>query len=73
MPITDAALTNWLTYHEPKNGTQAESYRKIREAALTFAQVIVAQTPESPDQSTAIRTVREAVFWANAAIACGGR
>jgi hypothetical protein len=35
--------------------------------------VIVAQTPESADQSVAVRKVREAVMAANAAIACGGR
>jgi hypothetical protein len=35
--------------------------------------MIVALTPPSADQTAAIRKVREAVFTANAAIACGGR
>jgi len=37
-----------------------------------FAQAILMDTPSGPDQTTAIRKVREAVMTANAAIACGG-
>ena len=57
-----------FTYHPPK-GDQAERYVKIRDKAKEFAEVVVDCTPECPDQSAAIRKIREAVMTANAAIA----
>lgn len=71
MAITILHLDRWFTYHPPIPG-QAEAYQAIRDAARAFAQVIVDRTPPSPDQTTAIRKVREAVMTANAAIACEG-
>lgn len=66
--ITDADLNNMFTYHAP-SGTQACRYHDIREAGKHMAQVILASTPPSADQSAAIRQVRQAVMTANAAIA----
>jgi hypothetical protein len=71
MPISHRNLENWFTYHPPEPG-QPEKYEAIRAAALEFAKVITANTPASADQTTAIRKIREAVFTANAAIACKG-
>ncbi len=67
--ITQNQLNNWFTYHRaiPE---QDEAYKRIRAAALVFAKVIVQETPASADQTAAIRKVREAVFTANATIAC---
>ena len=70
--ITDQDLQNWFSYHKPE-GDQNEKYETIRTAALEFAQVILDETPQSADQTAAIRKVREAVMTANAAIACGGK
>lgn len=70
--ITDADLVNWFTYHAP-TGEQQVQYIAIREAALDFAKMIVANTPSGADQTAALRKVREAVMTANAAIACGGK
>ena len=52
----------------------AESLKlvKIREAAIAFAQVILANTPACADQDEALRKVREAVWTANAAVARSG-
>lgn len=72
MTITQSDLDNWFTYHPPMVG-QADYYREIRDAAKVFAEVIVQLTPPSADQTAAIRKVREAVFAANAAIACEGK
>ena len=44
----------------------------IREAALAFAQVVLANTPPGPDQDEAVRKIREAVWTANAAVAMKG-
>ncbi|HPS78984.1 MAG TPA: hypothetical protein PLS53_12575 [Thermoanaerobaculaceae bacterium] len=63
-------LDNLFTYHPP-TPEQAERYHKLRRSAKAFAELIVECTPPGPDQSAAIRKVREAVMTANAAIACG--
>ncbi len=70
--IGEEQLRNWFTYHAP-TPEQQRDYEAIRDAALAFARVIVANTPPSADQTTAIRKVREATMIANAAIACGGQ
>jgi len=67
--ISQDDLNNWFTYHSPK-GDQPERYVKIREAAKHLAEVILENTPNSADQTTAIRKVREAVMTANQSIAC---
>jgi len=71
-------LDNWFTYHSPDDHTEGpaavtQRYGRLRAAGKAFAEVIVAETPPSADQSDAIRKVREAVMTANAAIACEGR
>ncbi len=70
--LTEKELQHWFTYHAPTD-EQRIQYKTIRNAALTFALVILRNTPFSPDQSVAIRKVREAVMAANASIACGGK
>jgi hypothetical protein len=71
MPITKANLENWFSYHAP-TPEQLPKYQAIREAAKAFAEVIVANTPSSADQTVAIRHLRDSVMSANASIACGG-
>lgn len=62
-------IGNLFTYHPPF-GSQAERYTAIRSAGKKMAETIVANTPASAEQTTAIRKLREAVMWANASIAC---
>lgn len=45
----------------------------IHAGALAFAQVILAHTPKSSDQTTALRLLRESAMMANAAVALDGR
>ena len=52
---------------------QGEQHQRVRDAAKEFAKVVIANTPKSPDQSTAIRQIREAMQTANSAIALDGR
>jgi hypothetical protein len=67
-----ATLDNLFTYHSP-TADQLPKYQKIRDAARQFAQVIVDNTPESADQTAAIRKLRESVMTANASIALQGK
>ena len=57
-----------FTYHPPQ-GDQAERYGKLRDAAKAYAKTIVALSPESAEQTLALRHVQEAAMMANAAIA----
>lgn len=63
-------LKRAFKYHAPK-GDQPRRYEVIRDAALTFAEVIISCCPESADRTVAVRRVREAVMNANASIAIG--
>lgn len=67
--ITQAMLDDWFVYHLSSAGQQ-ERYTLIRKAAKNLAEVIVANSVASPDQTAAIRKVREAVMTANVGIAC---
>ncbi len=69
--VSLANLDNVFTYHAP-TGTQPDQYAKIREGAKAFAKIILENTPQSADQTDAIRSVRNAMMTANASIATGG-
>ncbi len=61
-------IDNAFTYHSPK-GDQPHRYETMREMAKRLAIWIVANTPESREQSLAITNLDQVVFWANASIA----
>jgi hypothetical protein len=65
---TPEDVTHMFTYHPPKE-EQIPKYTELRKEAEKFAQTILRLTPSCPDQTVAIRKVREAVMVANAAIA----
>jgi hypothetical protein len=68
-PVTPEKIANWFTYHPPV-GDQAERYERLRSEGCSLASAIEQLCPPSADRTNAIRCVREAVMWANAAIAC---
>jgi hypothetical protein len=71
MAISIEDLDAIFTYHDdPK---KVPHYLNVRAAAKNLARVILENTPASPDQTVAIRKVREAVMTANAAIALDGK
>jgi hypothetical protein len=65
-------IDDLFSYHAPEPG-QPEKYTAIREAAKQFAHVLIANTPQCPDQTVAIRKLRESVMVANASIALKGQ
>jgi hypothetical protein len=69
--LDEATLSNWFQWHnlDPEDISKCAA---IRVAALEFAKVLVENTPASADQTAAIRHVRTAVMFGNAAISCGG-
>lgn len=71
MPVNLNNLEHVFTYHAPRPD-QLPKYQAIREGAIAFAKVIIENTPQSADQSAALRKVREAMMTANAAVAIDG-
>jgi hypothetical protein len=64
-----ADLENVFTYHAPF-GNQTKRYQVLRDTGKDLGKVILTCCPESRERSLAITKLREAVMWANAAIAC---
>lgn len=60
-------LENDFTYHAPKPA-QPERYTFLLYTARELAELIVAMSPKSREQSLALTKLEEAVFWVNAAI-----
>lgn len=71
-PPTREQIDDMMTYKAP-TVEMLPKFAAVREAAIAFAQAIADNTPCCPDQSAAIRLVREARATANAAIALEGR
>ena len=66
--VTADELDTRFTYHSPK-GDQNERYIKLRGYAKELAYQIKELSPGSREQSLALTSLEEAIFWANAAIA----
>lgn len=62
-------LDNVFTYHAPTQD-QVTDYDLIRSAGKLFASTVNMTCPNSRECSLALTKIREAVMWANAAIAC---
>ena len=63
-------LDRWFKYHPPIDVPQIATYQRIRTAGRTMALRIFDDCPDSREKTVAIRKIREAVMYANAAIAC---
>ena len=61
-----------FSHHTPTTDKLAH-YDALHAGAKRFAEVILAHTPPSSDQSAALRLLREAAMMANAAVALDGR
>ena len=68
MAVSKEQLHHWFTFHPPTPGQNA-AYEELRDRGLALAEAINDHCPESSDTQEAIRRVREAVMFANAAIA----
>jgi hypothetical protein len=59
--------------HHPPTPAKVAHHEALHAGAKQFAEIILAHTPPSSDQSAALRLLREASMMANAAIALDGR
>lgn len=67
---SDEQLTNWFGYHPPANASVAVAHSEIRSLFLIVAKNLNSLLPEGPDKTVAFRSLREAMYAANAALAC---
>lgn len=61
-----------FTYHTASEADRVR-YVAIRDGAKALVCIIIATVPPSSDRTVALRRVREAVMYANAALALGGK
>lgn len=63
-----AKVQSWFKYHPPK-GDQPDRYSEINERCAALADYLLHNTPNSAEQTLAIRSLQECRMWANASIA----
>lgn len=66
---TKEIIEHNFTHHKPKDEEQVHRYEMIRERAKVFAQFLLEHTPSSREQTIALKTLEDSIFWANASIA----
>ena len=72
VPVRDQNVKHWFRYHAPDEEAVI-MHERVRAAGAGLAEIIVRSCPNGDDRKRSIAAVREAVMWANAAIACKGR
>ncbi|HTF08186.1 MAG TPA: hypothetical protein VK659_08445 [Asanoa sp.] len=68
--VSDDALARWFAYHAPPTAYVSDTHQVVREACHQAAYVLNRTVPECPEKTVALRKLREAMFYANAAVAC---
>ena len=64
---------DYVFSHHAPTPEKLKHYDAVHAGAKRFAEIILAHTPPSADQTSALRLLREATMMANAAIALDGR
>jgi hypothetical protein len=66
--VTLGKINQWFGGYRAPNGPQAQKLSLVQQAGLDLATTILNNVPPGPDQTAAIRLIREACMTANAAI-----
>lgn len=56
-------------YHPPRSQARVEDHEFIRGELRRAAKILCMTVPRGPEQETMLERLREAMFWANAALA----
>lgn len=65
----DYDIDKLFDHHPPKSENTANLHAAVRREVKTTAAFFIAELPDSPEKTLAIRKLQEALMWANAAIA----
>jgi hypothetical protein len=63
-------LAHEFGYHRPPNEGVAQRHERVRAACREAAEKLLDLVPATTEAEKAFEALREAMFWANAAIAC---
>ena len=63
-------LAHQVSFHPPADESVKQRHEDVRAAALDFARKLSTLCPPGVELEHAIEAAREAMFWANAGIAC---
>lgn len=63
-------IPNHFGYHKPKSEEVKQRHLSVRQACAQAARVIGQKVERSHERDKALSALREAMFWANAGIAC---
>ena len=58
-----------FSYHAPDGSAVVDTYQVVRDAALSYAQLLADLVPPSRELSLAVTNLEQTVMWANAGIA----
>lgn len=70
--LTNADIENRHAYHPPSNDDVRRLHELVREETVVLALWMNDALPECAEKTTALNKVRDAMMYANAAIACHG-
>lgn len=68
--ITEDQIRNQFSFHPPASTETAELHEAVRGKLRELAYWFNEKLPEGPTKTVAIGKLREAMFYANASIAC---
>jgi hypothetical protein len=68
-----AEIIEHHAYHPPPTPEVADRHSAVRAETCALALKLTALVPRGPELEEALKCVREAMFWANAGIACDPR
>ena len=68
-PITPQQIDNWFAFH-PATRTTGPLHDDVREQFRNLAHWLARKLPSGPDRTLTIRKLQEAMWSANATIAC---
>lgn len=68
--VSNRQLDNWTAHHPPQTARVIDAHEQVRMAAHSNLVVLQQWLPECPDKTVALRKVVEAMWAANACIAC---
>lgn len=66
------AIEEAFKYHPPKNDETVEMHSLVRQHSVEHAVWLFDNLPYCDERKEAVKKVREAMYWANAAIAIHG-
>jgi hypothetical protein len=63
-------IDQMFDHHPPRTENAVNLHAALRREVKTTAAFFIAELPDSPEKTLAVRKLQEALMWANASVAC---